>query len=135
MVGVYENGVLLHACKSEDKTSEALPKIVDGLLKRFTCKGLYFVKGPGSFMAIKVSYIFLRTLSISLNIPLLACDGFMVNGNLPIRAHGQMYFIKNGKNVEIVRLKDVKENAFLPERIDDIAFSDDIEPLYILPAI
>lgn len=87
-------------------------------------------------MAIKVGYIFLKTLSISLDIPLLACDGFAVNHNSPIPAFGKMYFIKNGEKIEVVHLENVeKSEVDLPTNIDDIEFTKDTEPLYILPAI
>lgn len=113
-----------------------MPKILDKLLKTYTCQGLYYIKGPGSFMAIKVSYIFLKTLAISLKLPLYACDGFEINENSPILAFGKNYFVK--KNQEIILQKFDKEptnNIKLPKNISDIDFTNEIEPLYILPAI
>ncbi|PID47967.1 MAG: hypothetical protein CR967_02310 [Proteobacteria bacterium] len=135
-VGVYENGSLIDLKTSEDKTSEALPKIMDELLDEFDCEGLYFVRGPGSFMAIKVSYIFLKTLCIGLDIPLLACDGFEVNVNSPIPAFGKMYFVKSKDGIETMKIENANiSNAVLPNRLDSVNFTKDTEPLYVLPAI
>ncbi len=121
---------------SEQKTSTALPNIIDNLLKTFTCKGLLYVKGPGSFMAIKISYIYLRSLSITLDIPLLACEGFCINNNKPIKAYGKVYFVKNENKIETkIYQNDIKNDILLPNHLKDINFTKDIEPLYVLPAV
>ncbi len=87
-------------------------------------------------MAIKISYIFLRTLSISLGIPLFACEGFSVNDNLPIPAYGQMYFVKTSKGIELVRFEKKPDMSMkLPEFLDDVDFTCNVQPLYVLPAI
>lgn len=133
---MYENGTLLRTITSEDKTSIALPNIINELLKTFTCKELFFVRGPGSFMAIKVTYIFLRTLSIALNLPLFACDGFAVNENSPIPAFGNLFFVKKNGKITTKHLDNkITTSMALPQKLDTIAFSDKIEPLYVLPAI
>lgn len=113
-----------------------MPDIFLELLDEFEIKELYFVKGPGSFMAIKISYIFLRTLAQTLNIPLLACEGFDVNKNSPIHAYGKVFFMKkNGKIVTEI-FTDIPNGEFkLPKNLEDIDFTNDIEPLYILPAV
>lgn len=117
-------------------TSTALPEIIEQLLKTFTCKKLFFVKGPGSFMAIKATYIFLRTLSITLDIPLLACDGFEVNKNSPIPAFGNLFFVKNNGKIETKLLQqEVLNKIELPKTLDMVTFSHKIDPLYVLPAI
>lgn len=135
-MGIYENGLLVEFFESEDKTSYSLPKIFNNLLKIYKCKKLYYVKGPGSFMAIKISYIFLKTLSISLNIPFFACEGFNVNQNSPIKAYGKLYFIKqNGKIVTKQYEKTQKNDIILPKILKEINFTKEIEPLYVLPAI
>ena len=40
-------------------------------------------------MAIKVAYLFLKTISISKNIELESCSGFEFNKNSPIKALGK----------------------------------------------
>ncbi len=52
-------------------------------------------------MGIKVTYLFLKTLSIVKNIPLLAIDGFFFNENHPIKAVGKLYFVKNSNTISL----------------------------------
>ena len=87
-------------------------------------------------MAIKASYIFLKTISISKNIKFLACDGFYFNQNSPIKSLGNKWFVKD-KNSIILKEDQVlyvKEFA-LPEVLDISIFSEESEPLYVLPAV
>lgn len=87
-------------------------------------------------MAIKITYIFLKTLSIALNIPIYASDGFAFNGNKPIRAMRNLYFVKEHDEITTVRLESPTEARFvLPNTLEIEHFSDEIEPLYMLPAV
>ncbi|WP_369407633.1 hypothetical protein [Sulfurospirillum tamanense] len=136
LVGVYHEGVLIQTERSTDKSSEALPRIMKTLLETFTCKGLYFARGPGSFMAIKVTYLFLKTLEIALGIPLKACDGFTFNGGQPIKAVGKLFFVKEHGKITTEFLKDEQESNWeLPLRLDTATFGQDTSPLYHLPAL
>lgn len=122
--------------ESSEKTSEALPKIFEQILKRFTCKRVFFARGPGSFMAIKITYIFLRTLAITKGIELFASDGFYFSHDLPIKAMGKLYFVKENGTIAVKILPEPIETLFfLPQTIEEHCFSKEIEPLYILPAI
>lgn len=135
-VGVYENKKLILTCKKQGMTSLVLPDTINTLLKEFTCKGLYYVKGPGSFMSIKASYIFLRTISIALDVPFLACDGFEVNANSPIQAYAKMYFVKKNDTILTKMIENVQDMQInLPLYLSDIDFDEHNEPLYILPAV
>ncbi len=87
-------------------------------------------------MAIKITYIFLRTLSITKNIELFACDGFGFNNNSPIKAMRKMYFVKKNGTISTQFFEKEPSCEFvLPETIELEKFSKDIEPLYILPAV
>ena len=86
MVGVYEDKKLIDSVVTEEKSSEVLPTIYEELDLKYEIKNLFYAKGPGSFMAIKVAYIFLKSLSILKNIPLRATDAFFFNENQPIKA-------------------------------------------------
>ncbi len=135
-MGIYKDGVLIHEVSSEDKTSDALPIIMNNLLKTYPCSKLFYTKGPGSFMAIKISYIFLKTLSIALKVPFCACDTFQINSNNPIKAFGNNYFLKHNKDIVLKKFdKEVLNSIKLPKRLNNIDFTDDCEPLYVLPAI
>jgi tRNA A37 threonylcarbamoyladenosine modification protein TsaB len=136
LVGVYENGLLINSFESKDKTSKALPKILDEISKHYNLAGLYYAKGPGSFMAIKVTYVMLKTFSIALKVPLLACDAFIFNGNKPIKAVGKSCFIKKDGDIIVQKnCSDVEMNFKLPDRLDRACFNGSSEPLYILPAV
>jgi tRNA A37 threonylcarbamoyladenosine modification protein TsaB len=138
LIGIYENGKLIESYASDEKSSEILPLLMQEILTHYRPKALYFARGPGSFMAIKVTYLFLRTLSISLDIPLLATDGFAFNRNSPIKAAGSLYFSKeNGKiTTQKIDIEKVTIHPFaLPQRLDHAIFSDESEPLYVLPAV
>lgn len=87
-------------------------------------------------MSIKASYLFLKTLQISLDIPFLACDGFAFNDNSPIKAIGNKWFVKENDDI-VLGAKDalhVKEFS-LPKLLDISSFSQNTEPLYVLPAV
>jgi len=136
LVGVYKKGLLIESFESKEKTSKALPKILDEVSRRYHLSGLYYAKGPGSFMAIKVTYVMLKTFSIALKIPLLACDAFVFNDNKPIKAIGKSYFIKKDGDIIIQKNCTGAEITFkLPDRLDRTCFDGSNEPLYILPAV
>ena len=138
-MGVYENQLLIEKFQSKEKTSDILPKIFNTILKKYEPKNLYFARGPGSFMAIKITYLFLKTLTITKNMQLFATDGFDFNKNSPIKAVGTLYFIKKDGIISTQKITDdeiKKIKAFnLPKRLDYKCFTTDNEPLYILPAI
>ncbi len=139
MIGVYDNQVLIEKFASREKTSDILPKLFDLILKKYNCKNLYLAKGPGSFMAIKITYLFLKTLTITKNMQLFATTGFTFNENSPIKAVGALYFIIKDGKIATQKINDdeIKRiNPFtLPERLNYKVFTTDNEPLYILPAI
>jgi len=138
LIGIYKENILIDTIQNEGKTSDILPWIFDMLLEKYNIENIYYVNGPGSYMAIKISYIFLKTLSITKNIPLKAASGFLFNENSPIKALGKKYFF-NGQDDKITidfiedleELKDFK----LPDDISNISFSEDTLPNYHLPAV
>ena len=134
LLGVYKDGCLVDIIKKEGMTSDILPEIFDNLLKKYEINSVIYSKGPGSFMAIKLAYVFFKTLQITKNIKLLAADGFYFNQNSPIKAVGNSYFVK--KEGIITLTKNEKEGKFtLPEKLNFKDFSEEVEPLYILKAV
>ena len=135
-VGVYRHGNLIEQHQSMEHTSDALPVILKTFLDGYTIERLLFARGPGSFMSIKISYIFLKTLSITLGIPLLASDGFAFNEGRPIKALAQRYFVKEGSTITTRQYDEAIEQHFaLPMLLDETHFSEQSEPLYMLPAV
>ena len=137
LVGIYKNKKLIMAFEDDGKTSDVLPSIFDTILKQHTISGLYFVNEPGSYMSIKVSYVFLKSLSIVKNIPLKAALGFHFNGNSPIKALGKKYFFYENEEIRIDFLEEthILKEFKLPEILDDSIFSNDSLPKYNLPAV
>ena len=137
LLGVYRDGKLVETVETAEKTSEVLPQIVNELLARYEFSHLIYAKGPGSFMAIKLSYIFLKTLSITKNIPFLATDAFYFNENQPIKAVGKLCFVKTTQQKIVTQTFDeVPVNRFrLPERLQLDDFEPDTAPFYGIGAV
>ncbi|WP_187648070.1 hypothetical protein [Nitrosophilus labii] len=135
-IGIYEKSRLVDTIESNEKTSEYLPKIYKELSQKYDIKCIIFARGPGSFMSIKLVYIFLKTLQITKDLELKACDAFIFSRGLPIKAVGELYFVKENGKITVKKLdKKVKTEFYLPKNLKDIEFSEELEPLYILPAV
>lgn len=139
LIGIYQDNNLVEIVSNNGKTSDILPSLFAHLLKKYAISEIYYVNGPGSYMAIKVAYIFLKTLSIVQDIALYAVSGFDFNKNSPIKALGKKYFfrdINNKSEITIDFLKNQKIEGFnLPKKFVNIAFHSDTLPEYNLPAV
>ncbi len=135
-IGIYEDNQLIETIESEKKSSDILPLLFDDLQKKYQPQRLLYANGPGSFMAIKVAYVFLKSYSILKKIPLLATDAFYFNNNAPIKAVGKLYFVKVSSEIRTQKLESVPESIFvLPSVLDDDEFSSNTEPLYMIGAV
>ncbi len=137
MVGIYKNKKLIKKYENDGVTSDVLPLIFENILNEYKINRIYYVNTPGSYMAIKVAYVFLKTLSITKNIELKSCSGFEFNGNSPIKALGKKYFIndENGIKVDFLDNKSTMSDFKLPDLLENINFSDETLPIYNLPAV
>jgi len=137
LIGLYKNKQLIKEYKLEGKTSDLLPSLFENILKEFDIKRINYVNSPGSYMAIKVAYIFLKTISITKNIEFQACNGFEFNENSPIKALGKKYFKQdeNGIKVDFLEKDDIIRDFKLPNNIDKINFNKQTLPIYNLPAV
>ncbi|MDD3323633.1 MAG: hypothetical protein PHN38_00720 [Sulfurospirillaceae bacterium] len=87
-------------------------------------------------MAIKITYVFLKTISIATGAKLYASDGFTCNDNQPIKALKNLYFIKENDEIKTkIFTQEIPQIFFLPECLDETLFNQEIEPLYVLPAV
>ncbi|QOY55427.1 hypothetical protein HUE87_04095 [Candidatus Sulfurimonas marisnigri] len=135
-VGIYENKKLIETIVSQDKSSDILPKIFNELLDRYNIEKLFYANGPGSFMAIKIAYIFLKSMSILKNIPLFATDAFYFNDNTPIKAIAKLYFVKISSEIKTIKLEIAPEPYFrLPDVLDYNEFSTTATPIYGIGAV
>jgi tRNA A37 threonylcarbamoyladenosine modification protein TsaB len=136
LIGIYEDKKLIETISTDEKTSEVLPKIFEEILKKYNVKNLFYAKGPGSFMAIKITYIFLKSISILKKIPLFATDAFYFNKNQPIKAIGKLFFVKIASNIETRKLEKVTTSSFeLKDVLEYDEFDKDTTPLYAIGAV
>ncbi len=135
-VGIYENNRLIQSHELHEQTSDSLPLFFETLLQEYAVTRLIYANGPGSFMAIKVSYLFLKTLSIVKNIPFLATDAFYFNKNQPIKALGKLCFVKMAHSVETQVFDEVPSSTFeLPQELIIEDFNSDTLPQYGIAAV
>lgn len=137
LVGIYENKNLIKEIQLDGLTSDKLPILFKDLLKEFNIKSIAYVNTPGSFMSIKIAYIFLKTICQIKNIDFLAIDGFTFNQNSPIKALGKKYFINDNGLVKVDFLQNVCriQDFKLPKSVENIKFYKDTLPIYNLPAV
>ena len=135
-IGIYENSKLIDTITSDKKSSDVLPIIYRDIFKKYSVERLFYANGPGSFMAIKVAYIFLKSMSILKNIPLYATDAFKFNKNRPIKAIGKLCFVKISSEIKTQKLEIVPEANFeLPDVLDYNEFTTNTTPLYMIGAV
>ena len=135
-VGIYKENILIETIVSPKKSSDILPTIYKEILKKYKVEKFFYANGPGSFMAIKVACIFLKSLSILKKIPLFATDAFYFNKNEPIKAIGKLCFVKIDTEIETQKLEDVPSGKFiLPDVLDYNEFSKITTPLYSIGAV
>ena len=139
LIGIYdEKECLIETFVKEGKTSDILPSIFKEILSKYYLDALFYTNGPGSYMSIKVAYMFLKTLGISKNIDLYACSGFNFNANSPIKALGKKYFFnaQDGNiSIDFLNEKDKIKEFELPKNLNKDIFNKDSLPSYNLPAV
>jgi len=136
LIGVYRDDTLIESISSNEKTSEVLLKILTELSVKYNYRKLLYTNGPGSYMAIKLTYITLRSLEILKGISFKGCNAFDLNANKPIKAMGKLYFIKENNTIITKKFDEAVEQRFeLPSLLSDVTILNDNRPLYILPAV
>ncbi len=136
LVGVYENNRLVKTFTSEKKTSEILLPLVMESIENYPISKMIYTRGPGSYMATKLTYIMLKTIEISKAIPCFGCSGFALNGGQPIKAIGNLYFIKEKETIITKKYEQPVDACFaLPQSIHDLVLDEESIPEYILPAV
>jgi len=135
-IGIYEDNKLIDSIISHEKSSDILASIYKDIFKKYNVEQLFYANGPGSFMAIKIAYIFLKSISILKKIPLFATDAFYFNNNFPIKAIGKLYFVRIASEIKTQKLETVPEVKFeLPVVLDYNEFSKNSTPLYSIGAV
>ena len=136
LLGLYEDSKLIKTVSSELKTSEILLPLITGYLDHYDISKIIYTRGPGSYMAIKLTYIMLKTIEILRGIECVGCSGFALNGGEPIKAIGNLYFIKEKETIITKKYEQpVKVTFRLPQSIHDLELDEESTPEYILPAV
>jgi len=136
LAGVYKDDTLFKTYTIEGVASKNLPLMLQTILSEFDIKQFIYVNSPGSFMALKITYVTLKTISLIQNIPLFAVDGFAFNENRPIKAIGKLYFIKEDGTITTKKYNDtIKQEYSLPQKISHLSLSVDAQPKYEIPAV
>lgn len=136
LVGVYEEQKLIETIESSQKSSDVLPKIFEELAEKYAIKALFYTNGPGSFMAIKIAYIFLKSMSVLKNIPLFATDAFYFNKNQPIKAIGKLFFVKVASEITTQKLETAPQTHFMLRGVLEYSeFNAAAAPLYGIGAV
>jgi len=135
-LGVYEDDTLIQTISSNKKTSETLLPIISKCLDVYPVSKIIYTRGPGSYMAIKLTYIMLKTIEIIRGIPCSGCSGFALNGGQPIKAVGNLYFIKEKETIITKKYEQPVNVKFtLPQSIHDLELDEESTPEYVLPAV
>ena len=136
LFGVYRDDKLIESLSSDKKTSEILLPLLMQLIDKYNITSIIYTRGPGSYMAIKLTYIMLKTLEIVKNIECLGCSAFTLNNDQPIKAIGNLYFIKEKETIITKKLEQpVDANFALPQSIHDLEIDEESTPEYMLPAV
>lgn len=133
LLGIYKDGVLIEKYQDDElKASDFLETYYVKALQKYTPNELIYANGPGSFMGMKLAYVFLKTISIVKNIPLYAVGGFDVNDSGKIKAN-KMFCFKKNEHGKIIMSKEDAGMFFLPKILPDK--NEDNLPFYFLPAL
>ena len=136
LIGVYQDAQLVETLSSDQQSSEALPLLFKEIFQRYEIENIVYTRGPGSFMATKVAYIFLQTLCLVKQCRLYATNAFTFNRAQPIKAFGKLYFIQSNGTIATQKFEEPLEARFeLPKTIDLSDYSEETTPLYVLPAV
>lgn len=136
LIGVYRDEILIEKIESNQKTSDILLKILMELSLKYNYREVIYTNGPGSYMAIKLTYITLRSLEILKGITFRGCNAFDLNANKPIKAIGKLYFIKENNTIITEKFDEAVEQRFeLPSMLSEVTLLNNNKPMYILPAV
>lgn len=135
LLGIYIDNKLIKKFESIGKTSDILPQLFSEVMNEYCINRVFYANGPGNFSALKLTHIFLQTLSIINNIELFCVDSFYFTKDDFIEAYGRIHFLKENNDIKTIKLESKQNAVFkLPFVLDATRFSNSCFPLYILPA-
>lgn len=136
LIGVYKDKEIIETISSEKKTSEILLPLLKEYIDRYDLNTIIYTRGPGSYMAIKLTYIMLKTIEITRGIKCLGCSAFALNNGAPIKAMGNLYFTKEKETIITKKFEQPVDVTFtLPQSIQDLPLDEESTPEYVIPAV
>ncbi len=134
-IGCYMDDKLICTEELEGKASDVLLATLEMLMDKYDIERIIYANGPGSYMAIKLTYITLKTIEILRGIPFDACSAFELNNGRPIKAMGKLYFVKEKETIITQKFDEaIKQEFGLPDYLGTLALERENTPLYIIPA-
>ena len=135
-VGIYNAECCIDRYEIDGQTSAVLLQQMEKIFEQYSVSRIIYVNGPGSYMAIKLTYIMLQTIKLIRGIEFDGCSAFELNGGNPVRAMGSLYFIKEKETIITKKFDEkVKQEFWLPDNLSAIVLDTDNKPQYILPAV
>ncbi len=135
-IGCYENDQKICQKEIKGKVSDVLLKHIEDMMDQYDVERFIYTSGPGSYMAIKLTYITLKTIESLRGVPFDACSAFELSGNKPIKAMGKLYFVKEKETIITQKFdEEVTQEFGLPDYLGSIVLEHDNTPLYIIPAV
>ena len=135
-LGLYSENRKITQLDIEGQTSEVLLVAVEKWLEEHEVERCIYVNGPGSYMAIKLTYLMLRTIEMIRGIPFFGVSAFELNGSKPVKAMGNLYFTKEKETIMTKKFDEkVKQEFWLPDDLRVLSLEEENMPHYILPAV
>lgn len=135
-IGIYDNNLnLVKSYEINNYVSVELSSVIQEILQEFNISELIYANGPGSFMSLKIAYVFFSTLSLVLNIPLKATSAFSFSKQKLIKANNNFCFALNEYGEIILKaVSNYKCDLCLPVKLQ-ISYESDNLPNYFIPAV
>ena len=135
-IGIYEDDILIQKIEIDGFVSDYLVDKIVSIVESREIDEIIYVNGPGSQMGIKLAYITLKSIEMIKNIPLKSCSAFALNGGKPVKAMGQLYFIKEKETIITKKLENEAVSEFeMVDSIADLKIENSNLPDYRLPAV
>jgi len=136
LVGLYLEDELVESVSREGMCSDVLLPMLKDLIERYEINSIIYARGPGSYMAIKIAYVTLKTIGLAKDIEIKGCSAFLFNENNPIKAMGNLYFVKEKETIITRKIDAIQKRSFtLLKSIKKLDIDEDATPLYLLPAV
>ncbi|MDR3347856.1 MAG: hypothetical protein LBN32_04505 [Helicobacteraceae bacterium] len=116
--------------------SEWLYGAMKSIVQRYNVARVAYARGPGSFMGLKLGYLFMRSFSLAARIPFVAASSFDLTSGAPIKAHGKRWFVIKDGAIAIESFETPPaDRLLLPDQLDMSMFSGAVLPEYVLNAV